>query len=249
MGTSTSSFGVGRRESHDASDFYARFEAPEISDDDTLGTPGETRRDPRRRCPRHAPRARRVGGPRGHVAAVLRRQGVRDGARRGPCARRLHRVPHDAARRLRRVGPHARTRRSDRRQRRQPRPPPVPQPRRRRHVDPAGRPPPAAARRGGVAEAARRERVVRLGVVPLAGQPGAARHHRAGDHRQQGSLRPRRRIARPSARRRHDARRRVHGGDARRVGDRRRERHARRSPGAVPGRARRALPAPVHVRR
>ena len=41
MGTSTSSFGVGRRESHDSTDFYARFEAPEISDDDTLGTPGE----------------------------------------------------------------------------------------------------------------------------------------------------------------------------------------------------------------
>lgn len=41
MGTSTSSFGVGRRESHDASDFYARFEAPEISSDDTVGAPGE----------------------------------------------------------------------------------------------------------------------------------------------------------------------------------------------------------------
>jgi DNA modification methylase len=41
MGTSTSSFGVGRRESHDSTDFYARFAAPEISDDDELGTPGE----------------------------------------------------------------------------------------------------------------------------------------------------------------------------------------------------------------
>ena len=40
MGTSTSSFGVGKRESHDATDFYARFAAPEISDDDALGTPG-----------------------------------------------------------------------------------------------------------------------------------------------------------------------------------------------------------------
>ncbi len=40
MGTSTSSFGVSRRESHDSSDFYARFAAPEISDDDELGTPG-----------------------------------------------------------------------------------------------------------------------------------------------------------------------------------------------------------------
>ena len=41
MGTSTSAFGVGKRESHDASDFYARFSPPEISDDDTLGAPGE----------------------------------------------------------------------------------------------------------------------------------------------------------------------------------------------------------------
>ena len=31
--TSTSNFGVGRREAHDASAFYARFEAPEISED------------------------------------------------------------------------------------------------------------------------------------------------------------------------------------------------------------------------
>ena len=37
MGTSTSEFGVGRRESHDATDFYARFAPPEISDDDALG--------------------------------------------------------------------------------------------------------------------------------------------------------------------------------------------------------------------
>jgi len=32
--TSTSNFGVGRRENHDASQFYARFRAPEIIDDD-----------------------------------------------------------------------------------------------------------------------------------------------------------------------------------------------------------------------
>jgi site-specific DNA-methyltransferase (adenine-specific) len=41
MGTSTSSFGVGKRESHDSSDFYARFAAPEISDDDEVGVRGE----------------------------------------------------------------------------------------------------------------------------------------------------------------------------------------------------------------
>jgi len=41
MGTSTSSFGVGKRESHDSSDFYSRFAPPEVSDDDTIGEPGE----------------------------------------------------------------------------------------------------------------------------------------------------------------------------------------------------------------
>ena len=35
-GTSTSNFGVGKRESHDASDFYARFKAPVISSDATV---------------------------------------------------------------------------------------------------------------------------------------------------------------------------------------------------------------------
>lgn len=34
--TSTSAFGVGRRESHDASDFYARFTPPVLSDDETV---------------------------------------------------------------------------------------------------------------------------------------------------------------------------------------------------------------------
>ncbi len=34
--TATSEFGVGRRESHDAGDFYARFTAPALSDDDTV---------------------------------------------------------------------------------------------------------------------------------------------------------------------------------------------------------------------
>jgi site-specific DNA-methyltransferase (adenine-specific) len=34
--TSTSSFGVGRRESHDSSSFYSRFSAPEVSDDETV---------------------------------------------------------------------------------------------------------------------------------------------------------------------------------------------------------------------
>ena len=41
MGTSTSSFGVGRRESHDSSDFYSRFAVPEVSDDAVVNDPGE----------------------------------------------------------------------------------------------------------------------------------------------------------------------------------------------------------------
>jgi len=41
MGTSTSSFGVSRRESHDSSDFYSRFATPQISDDDEVQSPGK----------------------------------------------------------------------------------------------------------------------------------------------------------------------------------------------------------------
>ena len=39
--TSTSNFGVGRRENHDASGFYQRFAAPEISSDDTVAVAPE----------------------------------------------------------------------------------------------------------------------------------------------------------------------------------------------------------------
>ena len=39
QGTSTSSFGVGRREGHDASAFYHRFPVPEISEDDEVTPP------------------------------------------------------------------------------------------------------------------------------------------------------------------------------------------------------------------
>jgi site-specific DNA-methyltransferase (adenine-specific) len=38
--TSTSAFGVSRRENHDASGFYARFTAPILSDDDAVEPPG-----------------------------------------------------------------------------------------------------------------------------------------------------------------------------------------------------------------
>ncbi|MFM8305168.1 MAG: DNA-methyltransferase [Actinomycetota bacterium] len=40
-GTSTSNFGVSRRESHDATDFYARFVSPALSTDDAVLAPAE----------------------------------------------------------------------------------------------------------------------------------------------------------------------------------------------------------------
>ena len=39
QGTSTSNFGVSRRENHDASGFYGRFAAPVLSDDDAVAPP------------------------------------------------------------------------------------------------------------------------------------------------------------------------------------------------------------------
>lgn len=44
MSTSTSNFGVGKREAHDATAFYARFVEPEISDDDHVAPPVEVDR-------------------------------------------------------------------------------------------------------------------------------------------------------------------------------------------------------------
>jgi site-specific DNA-methyltransferase (adenine-specific) len=38
-GTKTSAFGVGRREGHDASAFYERFQPPMVTDDDTIAEP------------------------------------------------------------------------------------------------------------------------------------------------------------------------------------------------------------------
>ena len=40
MATRTQTFGAGKRESHDASDFYARFTPPKISDDETINPCG-----------------------------------------------------------------------------------------------------------------------------------------------------------------------------------------------------------------
>ena len=55
-GTSTSSFGVSRRESHDASAFYDRFVSPEISSDDAVAlNPPEALDRIHQRDARHMP--------------------------------------------------------------------------------------------------------------------------------------------------------------------------------------------------
>ncbi len=188
--TSTSNFGVGRRESHVADAFYARFEAPELSDDEHV-TPHEAGRGVcLRRRPSHGRGGRQLGGARGDLAAVLRRQAVRGGARPRGRAGVLHRVPRAVARRLRRLQARARAGRSHRRQRGEPGTQAVSEPVGGRHVDPAGRPPPVAEGRDHLAEGRRGERLVRLGLVPLGGQPGVARRDRAGPGGEQGPLRP-----------------------------------------------------------
>lgn len=48
--TATSSFGVGRRENHDATRFYARFPAPDLTDDDLVVRPDDAARRFRGAC-------------------------------------------------------------------------------------------------------------------------------------------------------------------------------------------------------
>ena len=76
--TTTSSFGVSGRSNHDASDFYARFTPPELSDDATVEPAAEPDVDHPRRRPGDDPGGRPVGGAGRHLAAVLRGQGLRE---------------------------------------------------------------------------------------------------------------------------------------------------------------------------
>ena len=125
---------------------------------------------------------------------------------------------------LRRVRAHARARGSDRRERGQPGTQALPVAVGRRHRHPPGPPGAAAAGRGHLAQGARRQRVVRVGLVPEPGQPGPARPHRAGGHRQQGPLRPGAVASRPPGARPAVGdladQGGVHRGHHRRVGDR-----------------------------
>ena len=195
--TSTSAFGVSRRENHDASGFYARFPAPTLSADDTVEPPGVVDQI-------YVGDARSMDRVRpSSVALVVTSPPYFAGkAYEASSARATSRPPTSSTSRCSRTSsPSASTKleagRPHRRQRRQPRPQALPVAVGRRHRHPAGPPRPAAAGRGGLAEGARRGRQLRLGLVQEAGQPGAARPHRAGRHRQQGPVRPGASRARP----------------------------------------------------
>ena len=192
--TATSSFGVSRRENHDASGFYARFTAPELSADATVEPPGVVDEIYVGRLPPHGPGPPVVGGPRRHLAAVLRRQGLRGGSGRGSHPRHLRRVPHDARGRVRRVRRPSSSRAAASRSTW---PTSAASPTARLSADVIGilQDRLGLLLRGEVIwrKARGRRRELRVGLVQEAGQPGAARPHRAGGDRQQGPLRPRRR--------------------------------------------------------
>ena len=208
--TVTSNFGVGSRESHDASAFYERFQPPELSTDDTVADPPARRRAVRlRRRPAHG---RGAPTARSRSSSRRRRTSPASSTRRSSSARAcpssyleylelLRDVFAECARMLEPGGRIAVNVANLGRK-----------PYRSLSADVirilAGRPRPAAARRDHLAEGRGRERLVRVGLVPQRGEPGAARRHRAGGRRQQGPLRPgppaerarRRRAAAPRAR-------------------------------------------------
>ena len=226
-GTSTSNFGAGGRESHDASGFYRRFSPPEVSTDDTVLTPAPVAEPFVHGDARDMARGRRrLGGAGGHLAAVLRREGS---TRRSSSARAvpasLPRIPRHARRTC---SPNAGASSSLAGASRSTWPTSGRKPYRSLAADVvrilAGRPRPAAPRRDRLAEGRGRRRVVRLGLVPQRGQPGAARRHRAGrsSPARAASTGPARSATAPRrgpAPREHRRRRGLHGAHPRHVVD------------------------------
>ena len=170
--TATANFGSGRREGHDASAFYDRFVAPEVSTDTTINRPSKLDVIYAHDARHMDAVAVQLGGPRRHVAALLRGQAVRRDPRCRRRARDLFRVPRLVARRVRRMQARARARRSHRRQRRQSRPASLPLAVERRDRDLA-RPRSVDERRGDLGQGQGRRRVVRVGHVPAPVQSGA----------------------------------------------------------------------------
>ena len=191
--TATSAFGVSRRENHDASGFYARFTAPILTADHVVEPPGVVDQiyvGDARSMDRVRPAsvALVVTSP-PYFAGKAYEEELGEGHIPATYVEYLTMLEDVFAECVRQ----ARAGRAHRRQRRQPRAQAVPLAVGGRDRDPAGPARPAAARRGRLAEGPRGRRQLRVGLVQEAGQPGAARPHRAHRHRQQGSLRPRRR--------------------------------------------------------
>ena len=169
--TATSPFGVSKRESHDASGFYARFTPPVLSSDRSVSADKELDKlivgDAR-----HMPEV-----PDSSVALVVTSPPYFAG-KEYEASLGEEGVPGTyfeylqlLRRRVRRVRPQARTGRPNRGKRGQPRPPPLPLLVRRRHRHPPGRSPAIAPRRDHLDEAAGLVRLVRLGELPAGGNP------------------------------------------------------------------------------
>ena len=252
-GTATSRFGVSRRESHDASEFYARFRAPEVTGDDRVAG----RWTSASRCA--APTPGRLDLPDGCVALVVTsppyfagkeyEAALGEGAIPASYLEYLGMLRDVFAECERVLEPGGRIA---------------------VNVANLGRKPYRSLSadvirilqddlglllRGEViwAEGRRGVGELRLGVVPVAGQPGPARRHRAGRHRLQGPVRPgparRPPPGRGPAPPQHADQRRVPRRHPRPVADPGRERPAGRPPGAVPGRAAPAAHRALHLRR
>ena len=251
--TGTSNFGVGKREAHDASAFYARFEAPELSDDETVAprfdvaepcihgdirerddsptTPSPSSSRRRRTSP--ASSTRRSSAQGGVPASYVEYLELLETCSRSACSklepggRIAVNVANLGRKPYRSLSADVITILQD-------------------------RPQPPAAGRDHLEEGRGRRRQLRVGFVQAPGQPGAPRHHRARHRGQQGPVRPGAVAgeaggAGAAAPELHLGRR-LHGADARRVGDPAGEREAGRPPGAVPGRAAAVADRALHLR-
>ena len=249
--TATARFGSSRRESHDATGFYERFVAPELSDDTTV-----VRSKKKDVIYRHD--ARDMGVLESNSVALVVTSPPYFAGKEYERSLGQNGVPgtyfeyldllHDG---VRRVQACPRARRAHRREHRQPGATALPVVGGRRDRDPPGsRSSPAGG--GRVVEGSGGRWLVCLGNLPTAEQPGPARRDGAHRHRQQGPLRSG--VEAGAAPRRWTAvdgdhlAGRVPGGHHGPVGDATRERHPCRSSRSVSGGAPETAHRALHLR-
>ena len=188
--TTTSNFGVGRRESHDASGFYGRFEPPVLDDDATVLPPkpveepfvcGDARN---MHTLAENSVALVVTSPPYFAGKQYEEELERDGVP-SSYLEYLELLADVFADCVRVLEPGGRIAANVANLGRKPYRSLVV----RRGAHPARPPRSAAARRDRVAEERRCQRIVRVGLVPQPDQPGAARRDGADHRRQQGPLR------------------------------------------------------------